>query len=123
MSISDTPSKSSAQVSAETDFQNTAWAAVGDSAAHVCAAAVQCQTGLLPCLPPAGHVGRPVQAPPAQAFRREARAVALAAHHDDLDVVPGRLGDPRIARRIEAPLEHGAVDDDRTRQLTGLGAL
>ena len=45
------------------------------------------------------NVGRPVQAHPARAFRREARAVPLTAHHDDLDVVRGRLSDPRSPDR------------------------
>jgi len=42
----------------------------------------------------------------------------LASHHDDLDVVAGRLGDACITRRIEAALDHGAVDDDRTVQVS-----
>jgi hypothetical protein len=37
--------------------------------------------------------------------------------------VTGGLGDPGVARGIEAPFEHRAIDDESARKLTGLGAL
>ena len=58
-----------------------------------------------------------MQAELLQGDRREARAVALVADQDDAPVRV--VGDREAVRagRVEAPLEHVAVDDERARQL------
>jgi len=56
-----------------------------------------------------------VQPEPAQRVRGEARREALVADHDDLLVVSLHAVEARAALRIETPLEHVAVDDQRAR--------
>ena len=71
---------------------------------------------------PADDVGRPAHADVLQGGGRQARGVALLAQHDDLEVV---VGDAQrgLARRVEAPLEHVALDDEGARQVAVLGPL
>ena len=63
------------------------------------------------------------QAEGTQAVGGEARAVPLGAQDDDLDVVAGRLGQPCVAERVEAPLEHVALDDQGARHRALAGPL
>src|SRR3954447_2724989 len=48
---------------------------------------------------------------------REARRVALVADEDHLEVVR-RDVEPAVGRRVQPPLEHIAVDDERAREPT-----
>ena len=57
-----------------------------------------------------------------QRGRGEARGVALVADEDD-PAVGGGLGQAGRARRVEAPLQHDAVDHDSTRQLALLAPV
>src|SRR5262249_28026668 len=53
----------------------------------------------------------------------QAGTVTLAADHDDLPVVVRRLRDAVGGGRVEAPLQHGPVDDDRSGEVALLRAL
>src|SRR5262245_14158763 len=55
------------------------------------------------------HVGEPEVH---QAGRSQAGGVPLVAHDDDATVVAIRRGDAVRARRVEAPFQDVAVDDD-----------
>ena len=68
-----------------------------------------------PRLEPADEVGGVAQAEVLQARGRETRRVALGTHEDHHDVVVGCLGHARARRRIEAPLQHVALDEQCTR--------
>jgi hypothetical protein len=70
----------------------------------------------------ADDVRGPVAAEPLQADRGQARGVALQAQDDDLQVVSG-CRQPRLAGRVEPPLQHVALDDQRTRNLALGSAL
>src|SRR3954469_11423347 len=76
-----------------------------------------------PGLEAAHHVGGAVETQRAQGVGHQAGAVALVAQHDHLDVVAGHLGDPPRAGRVQAPLQHVAVDDHRARYLAVPAAL
>jgi hypothetical protein len=71
----------------------------------------------------AHHVGGPVQAQVLEAGRGQAGGVALRAQDHDRLVVAPHLGEPVRAARVEAPLEHVALDDQRPGDLTLLLAL
>src|SRR3954447_6852432 len=76
-----------------------------------------------PGFDPADDVGRAPEAERAQARGGQARAVALPAQHDDVPVVVRRLRDGRVAGRVEPPLQHRPVDDERARDLALRGPL
>ena len=59
---------------------------------------------------PAGEVGGAVVAELLQAEGGQAGRIALVAHHHDHPVGVGDLGDAVGRGRVEAPLEHVAVD-------------
>jgi AcrR family transcriptional regulator len=58
----------------------------------------------------ARQVGRLIQAQVVQRRGGQARCKALHAEHDDPVVVPGHPGQPRLAGRIETPLQVVALD-------------
>ena len=72
-----------------------------------------------PALPgrvPTVEVTCPFKAQVNKARRSEARGVTLLAEQDDLLVVTGDLGQPVLRRRVEAPFEDVALDDERPGQ-------
>ena len=70
----------------------------------------------------ADDVGRPVHADVLQRRRGQAGADALGVEHDDVQVAV-RQGQPVGAGRVQPPLEHVAVDDQRARHLPLGGPL
>ena len=80
------------------------------------------QPGGLPGPEATDHVGRPAYADLLQRGRGQARGVALGAQHQHVQVV-GRDRQPRVAGRVEPPLQHVALDEQRARDVALLGAL
>jgi high-affinity nickel-transport protein len=68
------------------------------------------------------QIGGPPDAELLQSSRGQARGVALLADHDHLQVVR-RVAQPRVAGRVEPPLQHVALDHHRLGQLTFGGSL
>jgi hypothetical protein len=67
-------------------------------------------------------VARP-QADRTQALRRQAGAVALPTDDHNLHVVVDGLLDAGLAERVQAPLQHRPVDDQRAGDLALLPSL
>src|SRR4029453_7778711 len=80
------------------------------------------QPGRAPGLEAADDVGGAVDAELLEGRGGEARGVALGADDDDRHVV-GRQREAGVARRVEAPLEDVALDDQRARDVALLGPL
>ena len=76
-----------------------------------------------PLLVPADQISGPVKPEVLEDRRCEAGGVPLVADEDDALVVTADGIDAVRARRIESPLEHVAVDHDRTREFTVALAL
>lgn len=74
-------------------------------------------TGLHQPLVATDDIGRPVQTEILQRRRGKARGVALGAQHHPLDIVVGRLRQSGVTGRVAAPLQHVALDHQRTGQL------
>lgn len=81
------------------------------------------QAGRHPGRVAAIHVGGMGKAQLMQCRRGQAGRVPLHAEHDHPMVMPGHPGQPRVAGRIETPLEVVPLDDHRTGDLAMLGPL
>ena len=80
------------------------------------------QPGLPPGREPAVQVGGPADAEVLQRRGGQAGGVALRAEDDDPQVIPG-LREPRGAGRVEPPLQHVALHDQRAGDLALGGPL